>query len=59
MQTAGCGGPVLRRLGRPWGKVTPLEAIKQAKLRAHSTAAVETIQHTLHQSLRAFENRRQ
>jgi hypothetical protein len=35
------------------------EAIKQAKLRGHSTAAAETIQHTLHQSLRAFEKRRQ
>jgi hypothetical protein len=35
------------------------EAIKQAKLRGHSTAAGETIQHTLHQSLRAFEKRRQ
>jgi tRNA A-37 threonylcarbamoyl transferase component Bud32 len=36
-----------------------LEVIKQAKLRGHSTAAAETIQHTLHQSLRAFEKRRQ
>ena len=36
----------------------PREAIKLAKLRGHSTAAVETIQHTLHQSLRAFEQRR-
>jgi len=35
------------------------EAIKQAKLRGHSTVAAETIQHTLHQSLRAFEKRRQ
>ena len=35
------------------------EVIKQAKLRGHSTAAAETIQHTLHQSLRAFEQRRQ
>jgi predicted RNA-binding protein len=35
------------------------EAIKQAKLRGYSTAAAETIQHTLHQSLRAFEKRRQ
>jgi hypothetical protein len=35
------------------------EAIKQAKLRGHSTAAAETIQHTLHQSLRAFEKRRE
>src|SRR5262245_33668603 len=35
------------------------EAIKLAKLRGHSTAAAETIQHTLHQSLRAFEKRRQ
>ena len=35
------------------------EAIKQAKLGGHSTAAAETIQHTLHQSLRAFEKRRQ
>jgi len=34
------------------------EAIKQAKLRGHSTAAAETIHHTLHQSLRAFEKRR-
>ena len=33
------------------------EAIKQAKLRGHSTAAAETIQHTLHRSLRAFEKR--
>jgi hypothetical protein len=33
--------------------------IKQAKLRGHSTAAAETIQHTLHQTLRAFEKRRQ
>src|SRR5262245_8159436 len=30
------------------------EAIKLAKLRGHSTAAAETIQHTLHESLRAF-----
>jgi len=35
------------------------EVIKQAKLRGHSTAAAETIQRTLHQSLRAFEQRRQ
>jgi len=35
------------------------EVIKRAKLRGHSTAAAETIQHTLHQSLRAFEKRRQ
>jgi C4-dicarboxylate-specific signal transduction histidine kinase len=35
------------------------EVIKRAKLRGHSTAAAETIQHTLHQSLRAFEQRRQ
>jgi hypothetical protein len=35
------------------------EAIKQVKLIGHSTAAAETIQHTLHQSLRAFEKRRQ
>ena len=35
------------------------EAIKQAKLRGHSTAAAETIQHSLHQSLRAFEKRRE
>jgi hypothetical protein len=35
------------------------EAIKHAKLRGHPTAAAETIQHTLHQSLRAFEKRRQ
>jgi C4-dicarboxylate-specific signal transduction histidine kinase len=35
------------------------EAIKRAKLRGHSTAAAETVQHTLHQSLRAFEKRRQ
>jgi hypothetical protein len=35
------------------------EVIKQAKLRGHSTAAAETIQHTLHQTLRAFEKRRQ
>ena len=35
------------------------EVIQQAKLRGHSTAAAETIQHTLHQSLRAFEKRRQ
>src|SRR5262245_56140732 len=27
------------------------EVIKRAKLRGHSTAAAETIQHTLHQSL--------
>jgi hypothetical protein len=35
------------------------EVIKRAKLGGHSTAAAETIQHTLHQSLRAFEKRRQ
>jgi hypothetical protein len=35
------------------------EAIKQAKLRGHSAAAAETIQHSLHQTLRAFEKRRQ
>ena len=35
------------------------DVIKQAKLRGHPTAAPETIQHTLHQSLRAFEKRRQ
>jgi hypothetical protein len=35
------------------------ELIKQAKLRGHSTAAAETIQDTLHQTLRAFEKRRQ
>jgi hypothetical protein len=35
------------------------EVIQQAKLRGHSTAAAETIQRTLHQSLRAFEQRRQ
>jgi hypothetical protein len=35
------------------------EVIKQAKLRGHSTAAAETIQRTLHESLRAFEQRRQ
>jgi hypothetical protein len=35
------------------------EVIKRAKLRGHSTAAAETIQHTLHESLRAFEKRRQ
>jgi hypothetical protein len=35
------------------------EAIKQAKLTGHSTAAHETIQHSLHQTLRAFEKRRQ
>jgi hypothetical protein len=35
------------------------EVIKRAKLRGHSTAAAETIQHTLHRSLRAFEQRRQ
>jgi Fic family protein len=35
------------------------EVIKQAKLRGHSTAAAETIQRTLHQSFRAFEQRRQ
>jgi hypothetical protein len=35
------------------------EVIKRAKLSGHSTAAAETIQHTLHQSLRAFEKRRQ
>ena len=35
------------------------EAIKQAKLRGHPTAAAETIQLSLHQSLRAFEKRRQ
>jgi hypothetical protein len=34
------------------------EVIKQAKLSGHSTAAAETIQHTLHQTLRAFEKRR-
>jgi hypothetical protein len=35
------------------------EVSRQAKLRGHSTAAAETIQRTLHQSLRAFEQRRQ
>ena len=35
------------------------EAIKQAKLRGHSIAAAETILHSLHQTLRAFEKRRQ
>jgi hypothetical protein len=35
------------------------EVIKQAKLGGHSTAAAETIQHALHQSLRAFEKHRQ
>ena len=35
------------------------EVIKRAKLGGHSTAAAETIQHTLHESLRAFEKRRQ
>ena len=35
------------------------EVIKRAKLSGHSTVAAETIQHTLHQSLRAFEKRRQ
>ena len=35
------------------------EVIKRAKLGGHSTAAAETVQHTLHQSLRAFEKRRQ
>jgi hypothetical protein len=35
------------------------EAINRAKLRGHPTAAAETIQHTLHQSLRVFEKRRQ
>jgi hypothetical protein len=35
------------------------EVIKRAKLSGHSTAAAETIQHILHQSLRAFEKRRQ
>jgi hypothetical protein len=35
------------------------EVIKQAKLRGHSTAGAETIQDTLHQTLRAFEKRRQ
>jgi hypothetical protein len=35
------------------------EVIKQAKLRGHSIAAAETIQGTLHQTLRAFEKRRQ
>ena len=35
------------------------EVIKRAKLSGHSTAAAETIQHTLHESLRAFEKRRQ
>ena len=35
------------------------EVIKRAKLRGHSTAAAETIQHTLHQSLLAFEKHRQ
>src|SRR5262245_6211274 len=32
------------------------EAIKQAKLRGHSTAAAETIQGTLHQSLARSSN---
>jgi hypothetical protein len=35
------------------------EVIKRAKLRGHSTAAAETIRRTLHQSLHAFEKRRQ
>jgi hypothetical protein len=35
------------------------EVIKRAKLRGLSMAAAEMIQHTLHQSLRAFEKRRQ
>ena len=35
------------------------EVIKQAKLGGRSTAAAETIQHALHQSLRAFEKHRQ
>jgi hypothetical protein len=35
------------------------EAIKRAKLKGHSTAAAETIQHTLHRSLRVFERCRQ
>ena len=35
------------------------EAIKRAKLGGHPAAAAEMIQHTLHQSLRAFEKRRQ
>jgi hypothetical protein len=35
------------------------EAIKRAKLGGHPTAAAEMIQRTLHQSLRAFEKRRQ
>ena len=35
------------------------EVIKRAKLGGHPTAAAEMIQHTLHQSLRAFEKRRQ
>ena len=35
------------------------DVIKRAKLRGHSTAAAETIQHTSHRSLRAFEKRRQ
>src|SRR5262245_18772158 len=34
------------------------EAIKRAKLGGHPTAAAEMVQHTLHQSLRAFEKRR-
>ena len=33
------------------------EVIKRAKLRGLSMAAAEMIQHTLHQSLRAFEKR--
>jgi hypothetical protein len=35
------------------------EVIKRAKLGGHSTAAAESIQNSLHQSLRAFEKRRQ
>jgi hypothetical protein len=35
------------------------EVIKRAKLSGHPTAASETIQDTLHQSLRAFEKRRE
>jgi hypothetical protein len=35
------------------------DAIKQAKPRGHSTAAAEKIQHTLHQTVRVFEKRRQ
>jgi hypothetical protein len=35
------------------------EVIKRAKLRGHSSVAAETIEHTLEQSLRAFEKRRQ